>query len=313
LPAESRCLQWDDSRVTVDLERAHVLEGTEPAWRRFIADLKASGEYRAHGAIDVGRFLAVALGDPDHYYALTGALPRYDVARSRYRFDGKAAAIVKSAVAHGSRRIDIGLADRADQIAFVAFEGAGSLADGTFVPHESELLDTMPNGQLRFALYGLDGRLKAGATPALTTAGKPAKCMWCHESGLQSTFVDFSGASGFYDRHEFDGLVSSRRALLDDYRRELDTSIRYQNLQDHTYLELLYLTFEEPSHERLAAEWGVSVERAAELLRGKPTHAQAEFSWLGAELYRRQDVDALAPYAVFAAPISVRETSGTPP
>lgn len=313
LPQEAAVLQWHDDRVTLDLERARVLEGSQSSWRRLIADLKSSGEYRAHGAIDIGRFLAVALGDPDRYYALTGASSNYDIARGRYRFDDKAAAIVKSAVAHGSRRIDISQADRADQIAFVAFEGAGSLADGSFVAHESELLDVMPNGQLRFALYGLDGRLKAGATPALTTAGKPAKCMWCHESGLQSTFIEFPGAPGFYGRHEFDELVARRRALLDAYRQQLDTSIRYRNLQDHTFMELLYLTFEEPSRERIAAEWGVSVDRAAELLRDKPTHAQAEFSWLGSELYRRRDVDAVAPYVAFAAPDSVREPSGAPP
>ena len=313
LPSEARVIRWHDDRITLDLARAHVLEGTTPAWRQLIATLKASGEYQAHGAVDVGRFMALTLGDANQYYALTGAIPDYATARARFRFDERSAAIVQSGVARGSRRIDLSIADSAAQIAFVAYEGKGSLGDGTFVPHEMELLDMMPNGQLRFALYNLDGHLKQGATPELTKAGKPAKCMWCHESGVMPTLVEFQGARGFYDRREFETLAEARRKLLQQYRDGLDMQIEYRHRQDHTYGELLYLTFEEPSRERLAQEWGVSPKRAAELLRGKPTHAQAEFAYLGSELYRRQDVDILAPYAVVATPESVRELSAREP
>ena len=70
------------------------------------------------------------------------------------------------------------------------------------------------------------------------------------------------------------------------------------------------MSFEEPSRGRLAREWGVSEERAAQLLRGRATHAQPEQARLGGELYRREDVDVLAPYAVLAAPRSIREPDG---
>ena len=310
LPRDAAVVVWHGDRMTLDLAHAQVLEGTGPAWRQLVAAMKGSGEYRVHGALDVGRFLAVALGSSNHYYALTGANPHYADARARYHFESKPAAIARSAVALGNRRIEISAAHDAAQIAFVAYEGHGSLADGTFVPRELELLDTMPNGQLRFALYDLDGHLKNGASKDLTTAGKPAKCMWCHESGLQHTFIEFPGVAGFNDRREFDALVAQRRDLLLAYRDGLDTQIEYRHRQDHTYGELLYLTFEEPSRERLAAEWGVSIDRAAELLRGKPTHAHAEFAYLGRELYQRADVDNLAPYAVLRAPLSIREESG---
>ena len=309
LPRGSRVIRWHGDQMTVDLARAQVQDGTAPAWRQFIAEMKASGEYRARGALDVGRFVTLALGSPDRYYALTGATANYTLARGRYEFEGRPAAIVKSAVALGSRRIDISVADRVGQIAFVGFEGKGSFAAGTFEPHEMELLDTMRNGQLRFALYGLDGRLEPGASTALTTAGKPAKCMWCHEAGLQPTFVDYPAVSGYRDRGEFEALLKQRRALLLAYREQLDTQIEYRHSQDHTYVELLYESFEEPSRERLAREWGIPVESAAQRLRGKPTHAQAEHGYLGSEIYWRQDVDDLAPYAVLEPPPSVREES----
>jgi len=198
---------------------------------------------------------------------------------------------------------------RIEQLAFLAHEGEGILAEKTFVTHETELLDIMPNGQLRFALYDLDGNLKPAATVALTRAGKPAKCMWCHESGLHTTLVDYAGVPGYLDRAAFDSLVRERQKILGEYRDALDMQIDYRELQDHTYGELLYLTFEEPSIERLAGEWGVSVDRATELLRAKPTHAQEEFPYLGTRLYRRADVAALAPYAALATPESVREPS----
>jgi hypothetical protein len=307
LPRDAAVVRWSGERLTLDLAQARVLDGTQDAWRQLLGEMKASGEYRAHGALDVGRFMAVTLGDSARYYALTNATPDYSNARARFQFETRSAAILQSAVAKAGRRIDLARANDVTQLAFVAFEGRGSLGDGSFVAHEMELLDVMPNGQLRFALYGLDGRLKTAASPAITAAGKPAKCMWCHESKLQPTFVDFPAARGYYSRGEFDAAIAARRELLQDYRRGLRAQIDYDKLQDHTFAELLYLTFEEPTRARLAHEWGVTDARAAELLRGKPTHAQVEFPWLGQELYRREDVDALAPYAVLPAPRSVRE------
>jgi hypothetical protein len=313
LPSGAQVIRWHDNRMTLDLGRAQVMEGTRPAWRQLIVAMRSSGEYQSCGALDVGRFMALTLGSPNHYYALTGAMPNYNAARARYRFDSKPAAIVRSAVARGSRRIDLSIADDASQLAFVAYEGKGSFVDGTFVPHEMELVDMMPNSQLRFALYDLDGNLKGGASPDLTAAGKPAKCMWCHESGLQSTYIEYQPVSGYYDRHEFDALIAKRRELLLAYRDRLDTQIKFRNRQDHTLAELLYITFEEPSRERLAGEWGVTLDRASELLRGLSTHTHPEFAYLGTDLYRREEVEHLAPYVPLAAPQSIREASAHEP
>ena len=172
----------------------------------------------------------------------------------------------------------------------------------------------MPNGQLRFALYDLDGHLKPGATPELTMAGKPAKCMWCHEAHIRPAFTDFPRVNGHFDRHEFDALIYAAPARA-AVRTATPWTRRSITAMPATtpIAELLYLTFEEPSRERLAREWGVSVERAAEMLRGKPTHAHPEFRFLGDELYERADVDGLAPYPVLATPRSVRDVDGPEP
>ena len=151
LPAGQPVLTWHDDRVTVDLARADLVPAARPAWRQLVAEIKTSGEYRAVGALDIGRFLALSLGDADRYYALTAVPPNYSQARARYRFEPRAAAVLRSAVARGHRRIEISIADAAEQIAFVAFEGEGRLDDGSFAAQEIEVLDTLPNGQLRFA------------------------------------------------------------------------------------------------------------------------------------------------------------------
>src|SRR5690606_29556798 len=122
--------------------------------------------------------VAMTLCSSHHYYALTGADSHYDQAYARRAFGSERVAIVESGIAYGERLIEIAEGSTASDIGFVAHEGTGSLSRGTFVTVEHELADIMANGQLRFALYGTDGKLKPAADPTLTPAGKPSKCLW---------------------------------------------------------------------------------------------------------------------------------------
>ena len=167
----------------------------------------------------------------------------------------------------------------------------------------------MKNGQLRFALYDLDGNLKQHATTALTDAGKPAKCLWCHEIRLQPAFKNVTDVNGYLTTNEFDAIVADRMSIVDRYRSALRSKVDFRRTQDHTYAELLYLTFVEPSVERLAIEWNMPVDQVALLLRGKQTHAQKEFAYLGSKLYRREEIDRLGPYPVMRVAEDPREPS----
>ena len=172
---------WRDDVVTVDLDAAGVLPQTKPAWVALLAALKDSDEYHKMGALDIGRFVMLTLCSSYQYFALTAAASTFADFKARHPPETKPAAVVESGIAKGSRLLEIGQATRIDEIFFVAFEGSGSLADDSFHKAEMETLDLMPNGQLRFALYDLAGNPKAAATPSLTAAGKPSKCLWCHE------------------------------------------------------------------------------------------------------------------------------------
>lgn len=306
-------LRWHGNVVTLRLDYAGVDAAALPAWRRLLGTLKASEEYRIMGALDAGRFVALTLCSSNHYYAFTGADPRYDDAYARHEFGPERVAIVESAVSHGHRLVEIANGTAAADIAFVAHEGTGSLPLDTFVPKERELIDIMANGQLRFALYGRDGALEPSADGALTAAGKPSKCLWCHEIGLSRPFKGRTDVPGYGSLDSFVQRIADRMNVLHGARLELRSRIDFARTQDHTYAELLYLAFYEPSAERIAREWNVPIDEARERLAGLPAHANEEHDYLGKRLYRRSDVDALVPYGVLEPPTDPREPSAHEP
>jgi len=301
-------LVWQDDTVTLNIARAGVAPETLPAWRALLAVLRDSEEYRVMGAVDIGRFFMLTLGSSKHYFALTGARPTYQEARTQYRFGAKTGAIIESGVAREHRLIELADAPQAGAIAFVAHEGPGSIPGGTFESHEFELLDFMHNGQLRVALYGRDGRLKSAADPALTGAGKPAKCLWCHEIRLLPAMNNHTESPGHYTTAEFDAEIARRMTLIETRRAALDSQIDFSRLEDHRFLEYLYLSFAEPTLERLAREWKVAPTEAARRLAGQRViHGGGEFKFLGEVRYSREEIDALAPYATLRVPANPRE------
>lgn len=305
-----RAVYWTtDDRFILDIREAGFPEASWPAWAQLITAFQKSEEYTARGAIDLGRLIALTLNSTNHYYAITGAPKNLSGFRAKYNFDTKKAAVLKSTIAFGHRVIEIANADQFQEIAFIAQEGDGLIQEHTFSEKEFEAMDLMPNGQLRFALYDLNGNLKTSASPELTQAGKPAKCLWCHETHFIAPFQDYPAAEGYYNKDEFSALVESRVQLIVNYRGTLRSDIDFTRTSDHTQAELLYLSFMEPSADRLALEWGLTVEEVKEKLKGMDTHAHHEFAFLGDALYLRKDVDQLAPYTAIQAPDDARNAS----
>ena len=92
--------------------------------------------------------------------------------------------------------------------------GTGSIRDGTFERKDIEFLDLMKNGQLRFALYDLNGQLKTSTSPSLTAAGKPGKCVWCHQIRLQIARRNVTDLDGYHTTKSFNaaGLMNGWRS-----------------------------------------------------------------------------------------------------
>jgi hypothetical protein len=315
LPAEglNPALEWKNGNLFyLNLEKAGFQEESRQAWKTILDTLKSSDEYKLQGGIDVGRFIILTLNSANHYYAITGAEQRYADFRIKYNFDEKKAGIVKSTIAFGSRVIEISKAQQFSEIAFVANEGEGSIESGSFVQKEFEALDFMTNGQLRFALYDINGNLKTSAGKSLTAAGKPSKCLWCHETSLISPFVDDNKLSGYYSTEEFKNILANRMEIVNAYRGQLSSKI-FLSIPDHTKAELLYLSFMEPSLARLSQEWGMSLADTKQKLDNLPTHPHHEFPFLGEKLYNRNDVDHLAPFKNIEIPTDPRNPSAYEP
>jgi hypothetical protein len=312
LPAGSieQAIEWQsDTHFAIDFTKTGFSSTAQTALQKIIPALKNSDEYRLLNGIDLGRFVMLTLNSTHHYFAITGVPEKYTSFRSLYSFDQKKAAILKSTIAFGNRLIEVSTANHALQIAFVAVEGNGSIEDGTFDGEEFETIDLMPNGQLRIGLYDSNGNLKAAASPALTAAGKPAKCLWCHETSLQPPYNDNHTLTGYYSTAEFKAKINQFTKLINEYRTTLSSDIDFTKQYLHTKAELLYLSFTEPSAERLAEEWGLTLEDAKKKLEGISTHAHDEFALLGQELYFRSQVEHLAPFEPIRVPDEAREVS----
>jgi hypothetical protein len=318
LPADAAIISWSGTVVSVDLDAAGVPQGSRDAWKKWLRVLKTSDEYRRMGAMDMGRFVFLSLCGSEQYYALTGVDPTYAGFRTRHSFAPRQVAIVESAVAHGNRLIEVGQGEGIDSVVFVAFEGTGSLRNQTFQKTDIETLDVMDNGQLRFGLYDLDGHLKETTTRALTAAGKPSKCLWCHEINVQPPFKNVTDLEGYYSTKEFRGLVSGDMQTIASYRKTLRSKVDFAQTQAHSNAEDLYMSFAEPTASRLAGEWNMPLDQVTQLLanhnlKTHPHSRAIDDGILGDELYDRNEVDPLAPYPTIRGPSDMREASSYEP
>ena len=98
----------------------------------------------------------------------------------------------------------------------------------------------------------------------------------------------------------------------------LQSKVDFRKTQDHTNAENLYMSFAQPTAERLAAEWNLPVDAVRQMLRARnlkphPHSAEADDGILGDQLYDRTEVDALAPYTSVRGPTDFREASGYEP
>jgi hypothetical protein len=319
VPVDAAVISWDGSMVTLDLEAAGIPQASQAAWKQLLQVLKSSEESRLMGGVDIGRFVFLSMCGSHQYYALTGVAPTYAEFRARHQFAPKQVAIVESAIARGNRLVEVGKGEGIESVAFVAFEGTGSLRDHTFQKADIETLDVMENGQLRFGLYDLQGRLEGATTPALTAAGKPSKCLWCHEVNVQPPFANVTDLEGYYSTREFNGLVTNAMQIIAGYRKTLVSKVDFtRRLQEHWNAEALYFSFAEPTASRLAEEWNIPIDKVKQLLASHnlKTHPHSErldAEILGGDLYDRRDVDSLAPYAAIRGPSDMQELSSYEP
>lgn len=267
-----------------------------------------SEEYIKTRGIDAGRFITSILNNSNHYYKIVGMPETLDGFNASSKFLSKKAAIIESAVALKERIINLPLSNaEVDQLKYWAEELSGSLKDSTEKVEENEVMDIMSNGQLRFGIYNKQKELIGGSDASLTIAGKPAKCLWCHETSIQKGFAAITEIPGYYSPNQFDSIVDLNNIELKNYRNSLDSEIDFNDRKAHTDTEKLYIRYFEPSAKRLSKEWSLSIQQVESLLQNIPTHIHDEFPEFG-NLYHRDEIQSFSPYQVLPSAASARET-----
>lgn len=275
---------------TLDLGAVGFPEGALDTVAEISAELQADPSVAEHGGVDVGRFLMRSLHEPWRYYALTGACAELsDWVDLRQSASVETYAVTDSLLVEGERLIEVNQPVRQiDEIGFRAAEVSGDLT-GDYTVHELEVIDLMANGRQRYAVYGVDGALQPGADPAVSPAGQPGRCLWCHENRLMIG-QENPTVEGYWSFADFAEAIVEQSALLVAHRATLETAVVFTDPDVHTWGELLVEEFLAPSPERVSIEWGISAGAIAGM--GLEGHINEEYpSW--GPVYRRAAVDGL--------------------
>ncbi|MFK8046759.1 MAG: hypothetical protein AB8B72_14770 [Crocinitomicaceae bacterium] len=300
---ESSIVQQNELKMQIDVSKMGFSPQAITQFEILHNKIKLSEAYQENFSVDLGRYIALIIGASEHYYKIVGQPIKYTDLIKSYKLTDKPGFINESSVSPKDRLIRF-----SGQIDFDQLYVAEELDKMTGELLEIETFDLMENGQLRFAIYDKEGNRVPSADPKKSNAGKPAKCMWCHESSIQPLFANQNDYPGFLTYLELKDTLEFYKSKHEMNQVALVGGVNYADKIVHEEMELLYISFMEPSLARLMNEWNMSEDEVKETVSELETHIYPEFSFLG-DLYHREDVEKLAPYAVLPTSSSVRETS----
>jgi hypothetical protein len=295
----------------INLNKAGFTEEAKKPLFSILQALKSTEEYAQMGGVDLGRFLILTLHSPLHYYAITGVPSNLETFKNTHglseKDDFRVFPVINSSVSKGNRVLFFNCNQLPLKMGFMAQEGTGDVRKGNFQPKHSEVYDIMPNGQLRFAIYAENGELETASPRKFSSAGKPSKCQWCHESQVLRLYKDTPDVPNYLTSVQFLNEVEEFQAKVAAFQQNLPSKIIFSNPSNHTLQELLYLSFMEPTAQRLAIEWNIPEVDVLKRLGKMKTHRQEEFKFLGENVYDRKRVEKKSPYVSVRVADSVRD------
>ena len=303
LPSSNNGFFNTETSITIDIKKLGFSEDAKQKLLKLSKKIQATSEYRTNNSIDLGRYIALLLGASQHYYEIIGTPKTLTQVLNQYTLLPQKGYVNNSGVSLEHRIIQFSEQNGFNQV-FLSEEVdpvSGEI-------YEYETIELLPNGQLRFGIFDAEGNRKDNADSAHSNAGKPAKCMWCHESNINQMFNPQNDYIGYLTYLDFQNTLITYRESNRTQKLALTDGVDFSQTQQHTLTELLYISFMEPSAERLSLEWNLSITQVQNLLSGLPTHVHNEFSFLG-NLYDRNDVESLAPFQGLAVSSNVREAS----
>ncbi|MBA3680095.1 MAG: hypothetical protein H0W73_02750 [Bacteroidetes bacterium] len=301
-------ITWIDStKFKLDLSKVGFSKNALKALILISDSLKRSEEYKIKNAIDLGAFVSLTLGSSKQYYNITDVEKEFSEKLEKHKGHEPAIfPVSKSLISKHTRVLKLYTGGAITDWLFIAEEGDGNVSKNAFKAKGFEVFDVMPNGQLRFSVYNAEGKIIDGSPQNLSEAGKPAKCLWCHEMFIQPLFTQNDSISGFMSQDQFQNLVKTLMFKLELYRKSLNSDLDFSKTQDHSLAERLYLGYMEPSLLKLSKEWNIPVDKLKEILKNNRTHKHSEFTFFG-DIYFRDSISAFAPFKASVQPFDVRE------
>jgi len=303
LPTTLNGISTSNSIISIDINKLGFSKSAIEKLTKLNLKIKESQEYRTTNTIDLGRYITLLLGASEHYYEIIGTPKTLTEVLNRYTLLPQKGYVDNSSVSFENRIIKFSEQNGFNQI-FLS-EEVNPVSGEIF---EYETIEVLPNGQLRFGIFDVNGNRKNNADPSHSNAGKPGKCMWCHESTINQMFSTQNNYAGYLTYNEFQNTLISYRESNRKQKLALTDGVDFSQTQQHTLTELLYISFMEPSAERLSLEWKMPLTQVQGMLSNLPTHIYTEFPFLG-NLYYRKDIESLAPFQGLPVSSSVREQS----
>lgn len=293
----------NDTLIDINLKKLGFSIQAEQKVIELVNKIKKSEEYQKNKSVDMGRFVSLLLGSSRDYYEIIGTPSTLKQLLANYQLLPSKGYINNSMVASTHRLVQFSKQNGLNQL-YISTE-LDSISGKIL---EYETIEIISNGQLRFGIFDENGIRIQVANSKHTAAGKPAKCMWCHESALNPLFSKQKNLQNYLTETDLQDQIKSDIENLKTNRNKLVSEIDFNQKQQHTYTELLYISFMEPSAKRLSLEWKLPIEDVEKLLSGLPTHVYKEFPFLG-NLYHRNEVEKYAPYKSLSVSGSIREFS----
>ena len=303
LPSSNAGFSNTENVITINIKYLGFSTQAQQKLLKLSEKIKATSEYQTNNAIDLGRYVSLLLGASEHYYEIIGTPNTLNEVLNQYTLLPQKGYVNNSNVSLEHRIIQFSEQNGFNQV-FLSEEVdpvSGEI-------YEYETIELLPNGQLRFGIFDINGNRKNNADATHSNAGKPAKCMWCHESNVNQMFNFQNDYAGFLSYTDFQNTLLNYRESNRTQKLALTDGVDFAQTQQHTFTELLYISFMEPSANRLSVEWNLSVMQVQNLLSGLPTHVYDEFPFLGT-LYHRKDIESLAPFQGLPVSSHVREAS----
>jgi len=276
--------------------------------------IESTEKYERDGYVDIGELTMLLFNSSWHYYEITQMPKTLDEFLSKHSLDGENPLVMnpgESGIAKESRIVFHPVKEEPVlESAYLAIEGHGLFSEGTFDSTEYEVFDFMSNGQPRFGIYNAVGDLIESTSSALSAAGKPAKCMWCHESTIQRSFK--KNLIGEGKLKDFNDRIMPLRDKLLYEQLFFDTEIAYDCLSDHRVMEFFYFGIEMPNAERLSSEWKIDVAEVKKMLSELATYESHHMPELG-PTYSREELEKIKPNQLMFKPFSQWEENSYEP